>query len=163
MITMRRASPNDAARISELCSEAWWDTYANILSEEDIKEITEGWYGLEQVKQYINPRERWDGWWVADEAGKIVGASGWGMTSETETEIFDLYVDVGRRSEGIGSQLLEIATTEARVKGAKKQWAAVIKNNSKGIPFYLARGFIQRGERTYPDSSDPTLLFWREI
>jgi ribosomal protein S18 acetylase RimI-like enzyme len=162
-ITIRKAVATDAESIARLCVEAWWETYTDILSREDILEITESWYSLGQVREHIGPKERWDGWIVAEEAGRIVGVAGAGMTSETEAEVFDLYVDIQRKGEGIGSKLLEAVTKEAKCKGAKEQWAAVIKNNMQGIPFYLARGFVQRGKRTYPDGSEPTLLFWREI
>jgi GNAT superfamily N-acetyltransferase len=163
MIVVRKSSLNDEASISRLCVEAWWETYADILPHEEIKEITEGWYSLEQVKNHIAPCERWDGWIVAEESGSVLGVAGAGMTSETETELFDLYVDIKHKARGIGSMLLGEVTREAKHKGAKEQWAAIIQNNMKGILFYLARGLVQRGERTYPDGSDPTLLFWREI
>ncbi|MGL4610283.1 MAG: GNAT family N-acetyltransferase [Trueperaceae bacterium] len=163
MIVVRKSSLNDAASISRLCIEAWWETYADILPREEIEDITENWYSLEQVKNHIAPRERWDGWIVAEESGNVLGVAGAGMTSETETELFDLYVDIHCKRKGIGSKLLEEVTKKAKHKGAKEQWAAIIQNNMKGIPFYLAQGFVQRGERTYPDGSNPTLLFWREI
>jgi GNAT superfamily N-acetyltransferase len=138
MIIVRKSSLNDAVGISRLCIEAWWETYADIIPREEIVEITEDWYSPQQVQAYIEPRERWDGWIVAEELGKVVGVAGSGMTSETEIELFDLYVDVGRKGKGIGSKLLEYVTNEARNKGAKEQWAAIIQNNMKGIPFYLA-------------------------
>ena len=159
-----RALTADSERIAELCAKAWWDTYADILPQREIEEITRDWYSPEKVAEYTAPREGWDGWWVyKDSEGHILGAAGWGMTSETDAELFDLYVDIHSQREGIGRNMLSVFTQRARYCGAKEQWVAVVQRNHKGISFYLAQGFSSRGERSYPNGDESTLLFWRAI
>jgi GNAT superfamily N-acetyltransferase len=49
--------------------------------------------------------------------------------------------------EGIATLLLDAITERQRTQGASEQWVSVHPQNAKGIPFYLARRFEQRGER----------------
>jgi ribosomal protein S18 acetylase RimI-like enzyme len=69
------------------------------------------------------------------------------MTSSGVGEIFVLYLDPARRGEGIGTRLLDAITEQQRAQGAAEQWVSVDPENTKGLPFYDARGFVVRGDR----------------
>ncbi len=36
-------------------------------------------------------------------------------------------------------------TAQQRAQGAREQWVSVEPENDKGVPFYRARGFVERG------------------
>src|SRR5690625_2368662 len=93
------------------------------------------------LKEVTTTNRQWNGWVVALDDGKVVGTGGGGMISENHGELFVLYLDPGRRSEGLGSMILEAVTKELKTYGAKEQWVSVTKNNDKAIPFYEAKGF----------------------
>ena len=84
---------------------------------------------------------------MAVEDGRVVGAGAGGMTAPGVGEVFVLYLDPVRRGEGIGTLLLEAITAQQRSRGAREQWVSVEPRNTKGLPFYAARGFELRGER----------------
>ncbi len=89
------------------------------------------------------------------------------MISPGVGEVFVLYVDPQRRGSGIGTALLEAITNQQRKSGAKEQWVSVEAKNDKGLPFYEARGFIRRGERTAygskPEENIISLRLYRPI
>jgi len=111
--------------------------------------------------------EGWNGWWVAEEAGIIVGAGGGGLVEAGIGEIHVLYVGPERRGEGIGTQLLQALSDELSRQGAQEQWVWVAKGNSKGLPFYEARGFVLREEQAYQwevtDEQIASLRLWRRV
>jgi ribosomal protein S18 acetylase RimI-like enzyme len=146
-IVARRAEPGDAEGIARVCSEGWRDTYRGIYEPEEIEAVVAGFYNVERITAEIASPQGWDGWIVADEDGTVVGAGGGGMTGPAVGEIFVLYLDPGRRGEGIGTLLLDAITEQHRARGAREQWVSVEPENAKGLPFYLARGFEVRGER----------------
>ncbi|WP_404333142.1 GNAT family N-acetyltransferase [Mesobacillus maritimus] len=109
----------------------------------------------------------WDGWLVALEAEKVIGAIGGGIIGKDISEVFVLYLDPERGREGIGTLLLNALTEVQKVKGATKQWVSVAKGNQKGIPFYEAKGFIFAEEiQCFGNSKHEkyvSLRYYREI
>ncbi len=146
-ITIRRAEPDDAEAIARVCAEGWRDTYADLYTAEQIESVIADYYTPERVAAEIAAPQGWHGWTVAADGGTVVGAGGGGMIDAGSGEIFVLYLDPGRRGEGIGTLLLEAITEQQRADGAREQWVSVEPENMKGLPFYEARGFRVRGER----------------
>nr|NNM91696.1 GNAT family N-acetyltransferase [Bacilli bacterium] len=63
------------------------------------------------------------------------------MISESEGELYVLYVEPTRKYQGIGTLLLDAVTQELKELGADVQWVSVAKGNQMGIPFYESLGF----------------------
>jgi GNAT superfamily N-acetyltransferase len=142
MIEVRRADKEHINGIIRVCSEGYRDTYMETHTAEYIERIINEFYNYERVQNEVtHASQGWDGWLVALEEGKVVGAIGGGLISPEESEIFVFYLDPNRRGEGIGTRLLEALTEIQKSKGATKQWVSVAKGNTKGIPFYKAREF----------------------
>jgi ribosomal protein S18 acetylase RimI-like enzyme len=167
MIQVRTAIPEDAKGIIRVCSDGWRETYVGIYPQDYIERVIREYYNFDRVRGEISDPKGWDGWLVAIDSDIIVGAGGGGMVSEKEGEVFVLYLDPKRRGEGIGTLLLNAITEQQKKHGATEQWVSVGKENQKGIPFYLARGFIEKGERsgweTRADESYISLRMWRRI
>jgi GNAT superfamily N-acetyltransferase len=130
-----------------VCTDGYRATYAGLLPAAYIERVIAEYYNLERLRREVESPEGWHGWWVAEEAGRVVGAGGGGMTGPASCELFVLYLDPSRRGEGVGSLLLEAITRELRAEGCREQWVSVTRGNQKAIPFYRARGFIEKGER----------------
>ena len=105
------------------------------------------YYTPERISREIAAPEGWDGWIAAVEGDSVIGAGGGGMTEPGVGEIFVLYLDPTRRGEGIGTLILDAITEQQRARGVREQWVSVEPENTKGLPFYIARGFEVRGER----------------
>ena len=146
-IVARRAEPGDAEGVARVCSEGWRDTYEGIYPPERIESVIAEYYLPQRIAQEIAAPQGWDGWIVAIDSSTVVGAGGGGMIGPGVAEIFVLYLDPGRRREGIGTLLLEAITEQQLSQGAREQWVSVEPENRKGLPFYEAHGFQVHGER----------------
>jgi ribosomal protein S18 acetylase RimI-like enzyme len=146
-VVIRPAEGRDAEGIARVCAEGWRDTYRDIYAPEQIEAVIAEYYTPERIRGEIRAPQGWDGWVVVIDAGNVVGAGGGGMIDPHAGEIFVLYLDPERRGEGIGTLLLDSITRQQVEHGAIEQWVSVEPENTKGLPFYLARGFEVRGKR----------------
>ncbi|MFD2924724.1 GNAT family N-acetyltransferase [Halobacillus naozhouensis] len=149
MVHVIKAKPNHVQGISEVCSDATRATYKDIYTQEYIERIIKEFYDPERISEEVKTANRqWGGYFVAVENGEVLGACGGGMISETAGEVFVLYLNPKRRNEGIGTKLLEAVTNQQKSEfHAFEQWVSVQKSNSKGIPFYVAKGFLYKHEQ----------------
>lgn len=148
MIEIKLADQTHVKGIQEVCSAGYRATYPGLRSNDYIEEVVEEFYNLERLEKEVTEISRhWGGYFVAVENGKVVGAAGGGMESDTLGELYVLYLDPNRRGEGIGTLLLEAVTAQQKEWGATEQRVAVAKGNQKAIPFYEARGFRYLSEK----------------
>lgn len=142
MITIQKATTDHIEGIAKVCIDAYWATYKELLSHEYIERMINEFYTYDKLFKDVTVTNRgWNGWTVALDDGKVIGAGAGGMISENHGELFVLYLDPSRRNEGLGSMILEAVTKELKTYGAKEQWVSVTKYNQKAIPFYEAKGF----------------------
>jgi ribosomal protein S18 acetylase RimI-like enzyme len=147
VLVIRSAEPRDADGIAQVCAAGWRDTYQGIDTPERIEAAIAEFYTPERIAGELDARPGWDGWIVAVEDDGVVGAGAGGVTAPGLAEVYVLYLDPGRRGEGIGTLLLDAITERHRAQGAREQWVSVEPENAKGLPFYRARGFEDRGTR----------------
>ncbi|KAA0550051.1 GNAT family N-acetyltransferase [Bacillus sp. BGMRC 2118] len=148
--------------MARVCSKGYRQTYNQLCTKEYIERTIEKFYNIERLQSKVKKPEGWDGWVVAVENNKVLGAGGGGMIGDNEGEVFVLYLDPTRRGEGIGTLLLEEITRVQIENGAKYQWVSVLKDNNKGIPFYEARGFIFQSEmKTYATKNTDSYISLR--
>ncbi|WP_407271732.1 GNAT family N-acetyltransferase [Radiobacillus sp. PE A8.2] len=148
MILVEKATPDHVAGIAHVCIEGCRATYKGLRSTESIERNNKLFYNEKRILTEVTEvTDSWDGWFVALEAGEVIGAIGGGMTGVDVSEVFVLYLNPNRRNEGIGTMLLEKLTEVQREKGSMKQWVSVQKANQKGIPFYEAKGFHLQAEQ----------------
>jgi ribosomal protein S18 acetylase RimI-like enzyme len=166
-LVIRRAEARDAEGIARVCAAGWRDTYRGIKEPEQIEAVIAEYYTPERIRREIDTPEGWDGWMVAVEDDTVIGAGGGGMTEPGVGEILVLYLDPTRRGEGIGTRLLHAITEQQRAQGAREQWVSVEPQNTKGLPFYCARGFDVRGQRpewgTAPEDGRISLRLMRRL
>jgi GNAT superfamily N-acetyltransferase len=166
-LLIRHAETHDAEGIARVCAAGWRDTYRGIKEPERIEAVIAKYYATERIRREIAAPEGWDGWIVAVEDDAVNGAGGGGMTEPGVGEIFVLYLDPTRRGEGIGTLILDAITEQQRAQGAREQWVSVEPENTKGLPFYYARGFEVRGKLpewgTAPEEGRVSLRLMRRL
>lgn len=142
MITIQKATTDHIEGIAKVCIDAYWVTYKELLSHKYIERMINEFYTYDNIlKEVTTVNRQWNGWMVAIDDGKVIGAGAGGMISENHGELFVLYLAPNRRNEGFGSMILDAVTKELKAYGAKEQWVSVTKDNEKAIPFYEAKGF----------------------
>ncbi|MFP7298815.1 GNAT family N-acetyltransferase [Neobacillus niacini] len=149
MIKICKANHEHVQGISKVCSDGYRATYSETHTKQYIERIINEFYNPERLlDEVINSSRHWGGYFVAVENGEVIGAGGGGMINETAGEVFVLYLNPNRRNEGIGTKLLDAITKQQKEEFyAAEQWVSVQKGNSKGIPFYEARGFVFQHEQ----------------
>lgn len=162
MIEIKRACKEHVEGISSVCCEGCLDTYKGIRSIENIERNNQRFYNYDRILNELNESAGWDGYIVALDKSKVVGAIGGGMIDKDKSEVFVLYLDPDRRREGIGTKLLDFLTNIQREKGSKEQWVSVQKGNMKGIPFYEKKGFNKVTEKlAYSNTEDENYISLR--
>ncbi|WP_174615019.1 GNAT family N-acetyltransferase [Virgibacillus ihumii] len=167
MFEIRRGRTEDVDGISRVCSESCLDTYDGIRSRENILRNNKIFYNHDRIQNELDEVSGWDGYFVALDDNNVIGAIGGGMTGSEKSEVFVLYMDPERRGEGVGTMMLNYLTEIQKNKGSVEQWVSVQKGNSKGIPFYEARGFQfvneQKAYSNVEDENYISLRYRREI
>jgi putative acetyltransferase len=90
--------------------------------------------------------------WVAEEAGFIIGTCGLAPVEPRVYELRKMYLRPQTRGRGVGRQLLALAVEWARARGGTHLVLDTIEDMTRAIAFYEAHGFVRddaqkRGER----------------
>ena len=150
---VRLALPDEADAVGEVCRRGFAVSSQGLLSTRTIEKQAAAYYASARVRTEIasaGEDPSWQGYVVAvTGAGRVLGAAGGGVTSEGLGQVYVLYLDPDLRGRGVGTALLDFVTDQQRSAGATEQWVSVTEGNQMGIPFYRARGFVERDRVPY--------------
>lgn len=156
--------PEYAQDIATICADGWRQTVEGRYSQEYQAATAAYWYNVERVRQDII-----NGIYthVCLLDSRVVGTIGGDMIEDGTGSIYVLYVEARHRYVGIGTQLLDALTKQQTLQGAKEQCVSVEEGNTRGIPFYEARGFGCKGRniKRNDETGDiiTTLAYWRPL
>ena len=164
-VIIRKAIPGDEQGIVDVCVAGQWNTYKHLYSPQYIEQIIHKFYTIPRIqKEIIETNRDWNGYYVAVLDNRIIGAIGGGVDEEGIAEVYVLYLDPTKRTQGVGTMLLNYLTIVQRKKyRAYEQWVSVTKGNKLGIPFYVARGFIYQSETQETGDEVASLRYKRGI
>lgn len=168
-LLIRQATRNDTAAVVNVLTTSQWFTYYHLYSKSYIEKIIDQYYNEPRIeREIISISEKWNGYFIAEENGKVIGVIGGGMKDKTIGEVYVFYMSPTERGRGIGTRLLSHFTKIQKFTyGATEQWVAVAKGNNFAIPFYEARGFVFQHEApaygTSVEDGDISLLYKRKI
>lgn len=137
MLNIRKAILSDIPLIRELTFKVWPQTYAAIISKEQIDFMLEMMYSETSLQQQMKEGCRFI--IVYDEAEPV----GFASYQETETAIFKLhkiYVLPSQQGKGTGRFVMENIISEIQQQGATALQLQVNRNN-KAKSFYEKLGF----------------------
>jgi len=134
------ATISDIPLIRELTYKIWPQTYAPILTKEQISYMLDIMYSPTALEQQMNDKH----YFIigSDENETPVGFASY---SEIEKEIFKLhklYVLPEKQGSGIGRDLLEYAINDIKFMAAKVLDLNVNRYNLKAKSFYERKGFV---------------------
>lgn len=141
MLTIRKATIEDASAIATAHVAAWKEAYQGIVSDEVLKNLSV----QRRVEQWSNsladeshPYHRT---FVAEVDGQVVGFSNFGLPqikdSGFDGELFAIYILHAAHRMGVGRLLVREVVNGLREQGCRSMMVWVLKNN-------LARGFYER-------------------
>ena len=152
-ITIRKATPDDAARLSELGATVFVQSYQYPYDQQDMDSYLYDTFNKEKITEEINSETVY--YYVA-ETDLIVGYVKFNTYMWTPRykgkitfEVERLYIQKDMEGQNIGSRLMTTALDAARQKGYKIIWLSVWENNERGIRFHQQHKFIIVGNGVF--------------
>ena len=158
-VTVRRATPADAAALAAFAAEAFRDTFAADNTPEDMAVYLAKSFGEPIQQAEIDDPEVTV--FLAEKENELVGyvlLRDGGVSScvhdTPALEIARLYA--GRRwiGAGIGARLMRHCLDEAAARGKHSLWLGVWERNARAIAFYERWGFIDVGAQSFQLGAD---------
>ncbi|MDO4779318.1 MAG: GNAT family N-acetyltransferase [Tissierellia bacterium] len=163
MVKARFATVEDAQAISEICSEAWRITYAELYSKKYIDKVIADFYNIDRIiKECQESTGDWHGYMVAEKDNQVIGCIGGACVGDTGF-IYVLYVKPDLKGIGVGSVLLDFLTNYQKEQfGITHQEVNATTDNMMGIPFYEKHGFeLLEVVNNWIDESEGTVNHYR--
>jgi ribosomal protein S18 acetylase RimI-like enzyme len=148
LITIRKATLEDASAIATVHVAAWKEAYRGIVADEvlnnlSIQRRTEQW-----VNSLSDETHAYHQAFVAEENGQVVGFSNFGAPqikdSGFDGELFAIYVLKASHKMGVGRMLVQAVVNGFREMRSRSMMVWVLKDNP-------ARGFYERLGGKYLD------------
>lgn len=140
-VTVRNMEANDIGAVQQVAKSSWNATYKGIIPIYIQDRFLKSIYSIETLqRRLINSFL-----FVAETENKIVGFANFSpVNDDGETELGAIYLYPKYQGKGIGTALLNHGIT--KLKGIRKIYIHVEKNNQIGLMFYQAKGFIRGDE-----------------
>ena len=156
---IRLATPEDAARLSELSHltfrETFLEGFAIPYPPEDMEVFVEASYSLEAtVERLADPAQIT---WIAEVDGASIAYANAGPchlphpeAQGGHGELYRIYVARDAQGLGVGTALLDIALAWLEQTFEGPLWLGVWSGNVKAQRLYAAYGFTKAGEYEFP-------------
>lgn len=146
--TIRTAVPDDAQPIAKVHVATWQAAYKGQMSGELLQNLSverrkQGWaQGISRDPTAII---------VAEIDGQVVGFSNFGASrddaaTETDGEIYAIYLLANYWGQGIGKAMMQASLKSLAERGFTRTILWVLQTNQRTIDFYTAAGFSLDGE-----------------
>ena len=156
-LTIRPATPEDAALLAPFASQAFTDTYRGL---DDPQEIAD------YVAEHFTPAVM--AGVIQDPAcSTLLALAGEGaaqlagyaivraepapdcVTGPAPLQLWRLYLGESFIGQGLGARLIAAVHAEARRRGAQTLWLGVYDRNVRAVAFYQRFGFVQVGGKEF--------------
>lgn len=114
---IRPATVSDLTAIQDLYQVSSFENYKDIAKHEEIEAVREQYFNTDYLTNELTNPSKYGTWYVAED-DTLVGIILLGFNSETQAEIYSLFVDTTRQSQGIGTELVKYAVKIAKECGA---------------------------------------------
>lgn len=137
VVSLRRATTDDAARVAEVWRSAWHDGHRGRVPEELIEARDPAYFAARSVALADHVT-------VAEDEGELLG-----VLIVKDDELQQLMVAGVARGRGVGGLLLAEAERQVGEAGYDEIWLAVVPANTSARRFYEDHGWVDRGEESY--------------
>ncbi|HET7437371.1 MAG TPA: GNAT family N-acetyltransferase [Thermoanaerobaculia bacterium] len=141
MITIRRATPADAAVLAELGARTFSDTFAKDNTPENMAAFLSKTYGEAQQRRELEDPATFT--LLAEEDGVALAFATMHRDGGDSIEIARFYVDRPHHGRGLAQTLMSRVIEEAG--NVARIWLVVWEHNPRAIAFYEKCGFRRTG------------------
>jgi diamine N-acetyltransferase len=155
MTTLRRATTDDAAKLSLIGGASFLESFANDHPGDGVVAFIRD-YHSESAWAATLAKPDTAVWIVEEVAGCPIGYAVLSPgslpgTTPDDAELKRIYVLSRWHGTGIGRDLFEVAEAEARARGAKRLVLSVYTRNARAIRFYEKQGFVTIGQAVFAE------------
>ncbi len=154
-LTLRRATPGDAATLSDLAARTFTETFGHLYPAEDLDFFLRDAYAPEKQAVILSHPDY--AVWLLEEDGVAVGHAAAGPcglphpeVAAGDGELKRLYVLASHQGGGRGSRLFEEAERWLLREGPRTLWIGVWSENLGAQRFYARHGFGRVGSYEFP-------------
>ena len=145
-MTIRRLKEEDAQAVSGLIIKTIRISNVGDYSAESMEELVKT-----QTPEDVLKRASWTHFYVAEDAGEIIGCGAigpyWGR--EDESSLFSIFVHPDHQKKGIGRKIVEVLEQDEFALRAKR---IEIPASITGLPFYRKLGYDFKDGNTETDA-----------
>ncbi len=169
-LTSRLATMDDAALLSALGAKAFYDTFVDMNTKEDIDLYLSKNFNVEQLTSELSDSRNC--FLIVEWREKAAGYAKlrksdppYELSGENCIEIERIYAAKEFIGRGVGSTLMRNCLQQAAEEGFHLIWLGVWEHNQRAISFYEKWGFVKFGSHPFMLGNDlqTDLLFKKEI
>ncbi len=166
-VIIRRAIPNDAALLSRIARQTFYDTFTGTCTEADMQEFLDRVFNTSQLAEELSNPE--DYCFFAEINGQSSGYmrfkedyTGFPLMKQWKAlELKRIYVLTAYQGKGIAQQLLKTYEDFAAAHNYEVLWLGVWEYNERAKKFYANHGFTDSGyTHVFPIGSTPQTDQW---
>jgi len=139
MLSIRTATAQDIPLIRELTNKIWPQTYAHILSEEQIAYMLGMMYSPEKLAEQINELNHQ--FILCYDDGQPMAFAGYSEIEKNGYKLHKIYVLPNQQGKGIGRYIIDYIANDIKAKGASALYLNVNRYNYSARSFYEKLGF----------------------
>ena len=148
---IRKMSKEDIKDVQNVAKKSWYATYEGIIPREIQDSFLKHAYSDDMMEYRLKNSNMF----VAEVEGEVIGFINFSSLNENnESELSAIYINPEYQGYGIGTQLLQICTSE--LTKLKAIYLDVEKENKSGLSFYKKKEFEVVDE--YDDNFDGHIL-----
>ncbi|WP_241688380.1 GNAT family N-acetyltransferase [Pseudoxanthomonas composti] len=164
VLTIRRATVEDAATLSALACRTFTETFGHLYPPEDLAEFLEDAYAVDKQRVILSHPDY--AVFLAEEDGVAIGHSAAGPCglphddlAPGDGELKRLYLLATHQNGGRGSRLFDATMAWLLRDGPRTLWIGVWSENFGAQRFYARHGFTQVGTYEFPVGKTRDLEF----
>jgi len=147
-ILIRPWQKEDLATISKITLQSWISTYLSFIPESDLKSYVNNHYTETHLLTMFDDPFVFG--FVAETGGHIVGYARLVFNrDENRLYVPSLHVVPKFQSQGIGTQLLDVAEGQAAGRGLDELWIGAMVKNKRALALYREIGFLFVKEESF--------------
>ncbi len=160
MINIRYGTAPDAASITAISRQTFYDSFAGQNTAENMQKHLDSYYLVSKLKDELD--DQLNTFILATEDEEIIGYAKMNDSLKSESRVLQNPIEIERIyavkmaiGKGVGSALMKHCIDIAIQKRKATIWLGVWEHNHRAIDFYTKWGFEKFGQHVFEVGDDP--------